>query len=310
MPGIIAHFARTRGSEPNFLPFPRAAIKEGARATPQDGGCGSARAEARAGELLLEVHVRTDVPMPAPLSSEEETRTRRRRARDGEGEEPELASSLVEAAKEGSARAFEELVRRYRPRIYALALHLTGRASDADDVTQEAFLKAYQHLDRFEGRSEFFTWLYRIALYRALNHRRDRGRRAMVPLSDPRLAAALEIDASGDPCRILELEESYARLLAAFDWLSPVLRTTVVLVQLQGLSHREAAVVLGTTEGTVAWRIHEARRQLRASLERLESRRAPASATERARAVGRHRFDGDLLAAAVAALLPAPCVSR
>ncbi len=219
--------------------------------------------------------------------------------------EPELASSLVEAAKAGSAEAFEELVRRYRPRIYALALHLTGRASDADDVTQEAFLRAYRHLHKFEGRSEFFTWLYRIALHRALNLRRDRGRRTMVELDDPRLMVAVEIDApAGDPRRALELQESYAQLLAAFDRLSPVLRTTVVLVQLQGLSHKEAAVVLDTTEGTVAWRIHEARKQLRATLDRLEDQRAPDSAVERAREVNRHRFHGDLLAAAIAALLP------
>ncbi len=218
--------------------------------------------------------------------------------------EVELASTLVEAAKAGSTEAFEELVRRYRPRIYALALHLTGRASDADDVTQEAFLRAYRHLDKFEGRSEFFTWLYRIALHRALNLRRDRGRRALVDIDDPRVTVAVEIDAPGDPRRALELQESYAQLLAAFDRLSPTLRTTVVLVQLQGFSHKEAAVVLDTTEGTVAWRIHEARRQLRATLDELEDQRTPASATERAREVSRHRFQGDVLAAAIAALLP------
>jgi RNA polymerase sigma-70 factor (ECF subfamily) len=218
--------------------------------------------------------------------------------------EGDLAANLVEAAKAGSAAAFEELVRRYRPRIYALALHLTGRPSDADDVTQEAFLRAYRNLEKFEGRSEFFTWLYRIALHRALNMKRDRGRRTLVDLEDPRVRAAVDVDAHGDPRRALELQESYAQLLACFDRLSPSLRTTVVLTQLQGLSHKEAAVVLETTEGTIAWRVHEARRQLRASLERIEDQRTPTHALERAREVGRYRFHGDMLEAAIAQLLP------
>ena len=87
------------------------------------------------------------------------------------------ASALVEAAKSGDPNAFDALVRRYRSRIFALALHLTGSRSEADDITQDAFLRAYKNIERFEGRSEFFTWLYRIALNRALNVRRDRRRR-------------------------------------------------------------------------------------------------------------------------------------
>ena len=70
-------------------------------------------------------------------------------------------------AKRGDSNAFDDLVRKYRPRVYALALHLTGQESDADDITQDAFLRAYSKIHDFEGRSEFFTWLYRIALHRA-----------------------------------------------------------------------------------------------------------------------------------------------
>ena len=119
------------------------------------------------------------------------------------------ASALVEAAKAGDPRAFAELVRRYRPRIYALALHLTGRPSDADDITQDAFLKAYSRLHEFEGRSQFFTWLYRIALHRALNVNRDQGRRRTSDLQDPRVAAAVAVDAGGDPRRTVELQELF-----------------------------------------------------------------------------------------------------
>lgn len=216
------------------------------------------------------------------------------------------AAALVEAAKRGDTGAFEELVRRYRPRIYALALHLTGRPSDAEDITQDAFLKAYSKLAEFEGRSEFFTWLYRIALHRALNIKRDRGRRRPAALDDPRVAAAVAVDAHGDPRRALELQESYAHLLAAFDDLSPLLRTTVVLTTLQGLSYREAAVVLGTTEGTVAWRVHEARRQLKATMARLQREPTPRHIRVRARAISQEHDPGRRLEQAIAALMPEP----
>ncbi len=180
------------------------------------------------------------------------------------------ASELVARAKAGDASAFDELVRKYRARVYSLALHLTGQASDADDITQDAFLKAYHKLPEFEGRSEFFTWIYRITLHRALNAKRDRRRRRTVPLDDPRLVAAVAVDADGDPERAAQLRDRYRALLEAFDQLSPLLQTTVVLTTLQGLSYKEAAVVLDTTEGTIAWRIHEARRKMTGYLDELD----------------------------------------
>ncbi|MGB5285963.1 MAG: RNA polymerase sigma factor [Polyangiales bacterium] len=180
------------------------------------------------------------------------------------------AAELVARAKGGDSAAFDELVRTYRPRVYALALHLTGQASDADDITQDAFLKAYHKLPEFEGRSEFFTWIYRITLHRALNAKRDKNRRRTVPLDDPRLLAAVAVDSEGDPERAAQLRDRYRALLEAFDQLSPLLQTTVVLTTLQGLNYKEAAVVLETTEGTIAWRIHEARRKMRNYLDRLD----------------------------------------
>ena len=174
---------------------------------------------------------------------------------------------LVKRAQAGDRAAFDDLVRRYRARIYALSLHLTGSRSEADDITQDVFTRAYQQLHTFAGRSEFFTWLYRIAVNRSLNARRDTARRRTSGLDDPRVQAAVAVDAYGDPRRAAELRQTYARLVAALDRLSPTLRSTVVLVSLQGLSHDEAAAVLGCPAGTVAWRIHEARNQLRASLE-------------------------------------------
>ncbi len=180
--------------------------------------------------------------------------------------EAAAASWLVDRAKAGDTRAFEELVRRYRKRILALALHLTGSESDAEDITQEVFLKAYRALDGFEGRSAFFTWVYRMAVNRSLNARRDRSRRRESDLDDPRIRRAVAVDARGDPARAAELRRTYTRLLAALDRLPPDMRTSVVLVVLQGLNHGEAAVVQKCAPGTIAWRIHEARKRLRKAL--------------------------------------------
>ncbi len=179
----------------------------------------------------------------------------------------EAASELVSRAKAGDRRAFGELVRRYRQRIFALCLHLTGSQCDADDVTQEVFLRAFKALHTFEGRSQFFTWVYRMAVNRSLNCRRDRKRRA-ESLDDPRIERAIEVDAPGDPGRAAELRQTYTRLLGALDELPPTMRATVVLVSLQGLSHAEAAIVQRCSPGTIAWRMHAARRALRRALER------------------------------------------
>jgi RNA polymerase sigma-70 factor (ECF subfamily) len=176
-------------------------------------------------------------------------------------------AELVRRARAGDGQAFAELTRRYRPRIYALALHLSGDAHDADDVAQETFLRAYRRLAEFRGASEFYTWIYRIGVNLALNLKRQNRRRRHEPLDDPRVALAVQVDASGDPRRAAELRQVYARLLTALDGLSPPLRSTVVLVALQGLTHDEAALVLDCPAGTIAWRIHEARAQLARALE-------------------------------------------
>ena len=180
--------------------------------------------------------------------------------------EGEIAVRLVVRAKAGDHSAFNELVRRYRSRILALALHLTRNESDAEDITQEVFISAYRALPKFAGRSEFFTWVYRMAVNRSLTARRDRDRRGETPMDDPRVEKAVAIDAEGDPVRAAELRQTYARLLAALDRLPADMRTTVVLVSLQGFSHAEAAVVQSCSPGTIAWRMHESRKQLRKAL--------------------------------------------
>jgi RNA polymerase sigma-70 factor (ECF subfamily) len=216
-----------------------------------------------------------------------------RRARD--------ADMLVERARCGDPSAFDALVRRFRPRIYALALHLTGSASDADDIAQEALVEAYRHVRHFEGRSQFFTWLYRITMNRALNAQRKTKLRSSVPLDDARVEAALAVDAPDDPRLRLSLRETYATLVYALDALSPNLKSAVVLTSLSGLSYDEAAVVLGTSPGAVAVRIHEARKQLKIALAAShQTRRIPTAARARRPASSSSSLE---LAMSLAALL-------
>src|SRR4051812_38895472 len=189
--------------------------------------------------------------------------------------EAATATALVEAAKQGDEKAFEALVRRYRKRIYALALHMTRSASEADDITQEVFLKAYRALPQFEGRSQFFTWVYRMTVNRSLNAKRDRARRGEDTLDDPRLELAVAVDARANPGRETELRQTYARLPSALDQLPIEMRTSVILVSLQGMSHGEVAIIQKVSEGTIAWRMHEARRRLHEAMVPEKVRRTP-----------------------------------
>ncbi len=201
--------------------------------------------------------------------------------------EAATASALVDAARAGDQRAFEALVRRYRKRIFALALHLIGSSSEADDITQDVFMKAYRALPAFEGRSQFFTWVYRMTVNRSLNARRDRARRG-EDMDDPRLELAVAVDARSNPSRAAELRQTYARLLRALDGLPADMRTTVILVSLQGMSHGEVAIVQNVSEGTIAWRMHEARRRLNEAMapEKVQKKREVSA--DLARVLGEH----------------------
>jgi RNA polymerase sigma-70 factor (ECF subfamily) len=178
--------------------------------------------------------------------------------------EAATAALLVARAKGGDPQAFDALVRRYRRRIFALALHLSGSESDADDIVQDVFVRAYRAMHEFEGRSEFFTWVYRLTMNRAFDARRARARRgeASIDEYDPRIERSIEVDAPNNPQRAAELRQTYARVLRALDALPPDMCATVVLVALQGLSNSEAAVVQGCSRGTIGWRLHEGRKKL------------------------------------------------
>ena len=178
----------------------------------------------------------------------------------------ETDRELVDAARGGDADAFGKLVRRHQKRVFRLSVHLLRNGAEAEDVTQETFVRAYGALDRFDGRSEPFTWLYRIAVNLSLNAiRARRTSKNAGTTDDPRIEAVLVERRPGmaDPARQATDRELATALCEGIDALSETLRTTLVLVTIDGMSHAEAAEVLGCPEGTVAWRIHEARKKLR-----------------------------------------------
>lgn len=173
---------------------------------------------------------------------------------------------VVERARKGDREAFASLVRTHQRRVYLIAVRMMGNHDDASDVAQEAFIRAYHGLPSFDGRSDFFTWLYRIAVNVCLNHLRRTRRQRTVPLEEVVLPEALEQQVGEDPRRRLELKQMMLDIDQALDELSPVLRATLVLVVLEGMPYREVSEILECSEGTVAWRIHEAREKLRGRL--------------------------------------------
>jgi len=186
-------------------------------------------------------------------------------------EDPDLGR-----ARDGDREAFGRLVRRHHRRVYAATLHILGNHPDADDATQEAFVRAYRGLAGFDGRADLATWLYRIAINTALNTLRGGKRGAALAQKSGTEAAHVggRPEALGrtsdDPANRSEQSAEVARTLAAIAELSPTLRVTLVLATIEELPHKQIAEILEIPEGTVAWRVNEARRLLRQRLNLVE----------------------------------------
>ncbi len=181
--------------------------------------------------------------------------------RSSDADEP-----LVLRAQEGDRAAFEELIRRHAGRLHAALLGFGLDDTDAEDVAQETFLRAWRALPRFEGRARFFTWLYRIGFNEA--HRRL-ARRPAAPAEAPSEEAEIEdlVDTGPGPARRAEERELRATLARALGDLPPKLRAPVVLRDVEGLSTHDAAEVLELGEPAFKSRLHRGRMALRALLE-------------------------------------------
>jgi len=182
-------------------------------------------------------------------------------------------------ARQGDRAAFGALVRRYQRRVYTTALHILTSHGDADDVTQETFVRAYRGIAGFDGRSDFFTWLYRITVNTALNHLRSNKRTGA--LADAVAAETEVAPPERTPREWLALGQEVRRTLHAIAALSPPLRTTLVLATVEQLPYKQIAEILDVPEGTVAWRVNEARRLLRERLGQTKALIDEASAVVR-----------------------------
>jgi len=189
---------------------------------------------------------------------------------------PQLSDAeLVAQAQQGITSAFDQLVLRHSPKLYALIYHMTSHREDTHDLLQDVFAKAYRSLGRFRGQSQFYTWLYSIATNMTLNFLKKRKRRSQsLSLSLDDLDSGIERDvdfiaatSARSPQKETELKELQKRLNEAMQTLSEDHRAVVVMYDIQGLPHAEISRIVGASEGTVRSRLFYAHRQLQSFLD-------------------------------------------
>ena len=179
-------------------------------------------------------------------------------------------AQLVAAAKAGDVSAFEELVNRYERKIFRLGMNITQNREDAEDVMQDAFMKSYQHLDRFQGDSRFYTWLVRIAVNEALMKLRKRRPNQVSldePLNETEDPIFREIEDWGpspeQKFAQTELNEILTNVIGELD---PIFRVVFTLRDVEGISTEETAQILGISVAAVKSRLLRARLKLRQKL--------------------------------------------
>ncbi|MDF7801460.1 sigma-70 family RNA polymerase sigma factor [Pontiellaceae bacterium B1224] len=178
---------------------------------------------------------------------------------------------LVLKSQQGDVQAFDMLVERYHGKIYGLTYNMTSNREDAEDLTQEIFIKAFEALPRFKGKSSFYTWLYRIGVNKTINYRKKRNRKRALSLDsfdqDIKLDEAYsDLTTKGSPLRSISLSELQIKLNEALQALSEKHRTVVVMHDMQGIPHDEIAKIVGASVGTVRSRLFYARRQMQNEL--------------------------------------------
>jgi RNA polymerase sigma-70 factor, ECF subfamily len=182
---------------------------------------------------------------------------------------------LVQAAKAGDRDAFRGLFERYNRRVFAVALGVLRNPTDAQDVVQDGFVKAYRYLDKFEGNSSFYTWLYRIIMNLAIDHIRKHRRGRPVEANDEHLREGntavvnddlLPLHLGTNPSRMLFDKQVRARLEQALSSLSENHRAVLVMRELDGLSYEDMATMMSCSKGTIMSRLFHARRNMQKQL--------------------------------------------
>ncbi len=171
--------------------------------------------------------------------------------------------TIILLSQEGNKQAFGVLVKRYMQRAYYVALGLVGSHDDALDLSQDAFVRAYRAIKRFEPGKQFFTWFYQILRNLCFNHLRDR-KKHVYRFSDIPENEVLQFqaDESVQPDRILEKKEMAAELWRAIESLKEQEKETILLREFQGYSYQEIADLLDIPIGTVMSRLYHARKHL------------------------------------------------
>ncbi len=184
---------------------------------------------------------------------------------------------VVARARTGDTGAFTELVNRYDRKIFRLARHITQSQEDAEDILQETFLRAYEHLDDFQGNSKFYTWLVRIAVNQSLiklrKRRSDRSVSLDETLDTGEDTVTREIAVWDNPEQNYSREEIHAILEEAVESLPPIFRAVFALRDIEELSTEETAAVLNISVPAVKSRLLRARLRLREKLTRYFKRK-------------------------------------
>lgn len=179
--------------------------------------------------------------------------------------------ALVRRAQNGDTSAYDQLIRKYQERIYGTVYNMTSNHEDANDLTQETFIKGYSALKSFKGDSSFYTWVYRIAVNKTINFLKLRKNKVHMSLNDVDFQAEHDPDlvqliSDKTPRRAANLSELQEKLNEAMQQLSDTHRLVVTLHDIQGLSHDEIAKIMDCNVGTVRSRLFYARQQLQALL--------------------------------------------
>jgi RNA polymerase sigma-70 factor (ECF subfamily) len=183
-------------------------------------------------------------------------------------------SELVFDSRRGDKEAFRELVERYQRKIVSVAVGMVNNPEDALEIAQETFVKAFQNLGKFKGESSFYTWLYRIAVNRAIDFRRREQRYPTVRFED-RVSSGgfgegyedvLKEERPTDPYHEAQAREIGDRVTAAIDELTPDHKAVILLREVEGLSYDEISRVMQCSKGTVMSRLHYARKKLQKKL--------------------------------------------
>ncbi len=184
--------------------------------------------------------------------------------------EAEEDRALVERAQTGDKNAFRKLVERHQRRAFAIAIGLLRDENDAREIVQEAFLRVYRSLDKFQGGSSFFTWLYRIVTNLAIDHMRKPARREQELIDgsgqDDEPPMQLVSPGDADPGELIRRREIAERIQKALDALPPYHRTVILMREVEGMSYQEMAEAMNVSKGTIMSRLFHARQKLQRTL--------------------------------------------